>query len=418
MPPATLDQTRTLAERSRDALLESFSASDLLMLVGDRLRINLDEVVNRNQEHNAVVFDLVRWALRKGRLCELLSAAADRVPGKPILAALCSECVSGSSGTPQSAAERARLRDAVVRFAERFRQRQRSVRLLEAYKSLHDILHELEGFQDTINRAVAAARGGPAGPDAESVVDQLRDWAAAAAEWAKQTRAPQIHRKWTRSFDEHVEVIAKALTGSGPLPADFNSATTGSRSDVNRAVECLANLPAERQSGLNDLLIETLADFQSNDLQQPLAEVLDAVWATSGGAAFEDRLTAFNAAVQAVADRSRDHDFCQKVSDILIQACQLTVVTADKVTAWADVCNWLNQLAGYRPTDQRVKRTAESAKRFDEATTPAEATVAFRRLEERFADLFYVTDKSLLADTQRLVSTADALSAHLDGMLK
>jgi hypothetical protein len=168
---------------------------------------------------------------------------------------------------------------------------------------------------------------------------------------------------------------------------------------------------------LNDLLIETLAEFESNDLQQPLTEVLDAVRAAGGGAAFEERLTAFQAAVQAVAERSRDHDLCQKVSDVLIQAARLTVVTADKLTDWPDVGGWLNKLAGYRPADQRAKRTAESVKRFNEAPTPAEATAAFRRLEERFADLFYFTDKSLLADTQRLVSTADALSAHLDGMV-
>jgi hypothetical protein len=202
-------------------------------------------------------------------------------------------------------------------------------------------------------------------------------------------------------------VVAGALSGTDP------------QSDVvNRAVERLANLPAERQSGLNDLLIETLADFQTDELQQPLAGVLDAVRTAGGGAAFEERLTAFQAAVQAVADRSRDHDLCQKVSDTLIQACRLTVVTADKVTDWTNASVWLNQLAGYRPADQRAKRTAESAKRFNEAASPAEATAAFRRLEERFADLFYFTDKALLADTQKLVTSADSLSALLDGMLK
>ena len=208
------------------------------------------------------------------------------------------------------------------------------------------------------------------------------------------------------------------MTEPGPQPADPDphSGTADARSDVNRAVECLANLPAERQSGLNDLLIETLADFESNDLQQPLAEVLDAVRAASGGTAFEERLTAFQAAVQLVADRSRDHDLCQKVSDNLIQAYRLTVVTRDKLTNWSDVCAWLNQLAVYRPADQRAKRTAESANRFNEASA-AESTAAFRRLEERFADLFYFTDKALLADTQKLVATADALSAHLDGMV-
>ena len=415
MSPATMDDTRTLAERVRAALLDCFSPDDLVMLVSDRLDVKLRWVAS---DHNfaKIVFDLVEWAQQKGRLCELLTAAAERVPGKPILRQLRDECLAPDGRKPP--APKRHLRDAVVRFAERFRQRQRSVRLLEAYKTLHDILHELKGYQDTITRAVAAARGGPPGPDPVSVVDQLRDWVVAARDWAEQTKAPQIHRKWVQSFDGYVEVVAKALTEPGPQPADPDphSGTADARSDVNRAVECLANLPAERQSGLNDLLIETLADFESNDLQQPLAEVLDAVRAASGGAAFEERLTAFQAAVQLVADRSRDHDLCQKVSDNLIQAYRLTVVSRDKLTNWSDVCTWLNQLAGYRPADQRAKRTAESANRFNEASA-AESTAAFRRLEERFADLFYFTDKALLADTQRLVATADALSAHLDGMV-
>jgi hypothetical protein len=209
-----------------------------------------------------------------------------------------------------------------------------------------------------------------------------------------------------QELERNVDVVAGALTGTDPKSEA-----------VNRAVECLANLPAARQSMLNDLLVETLADFETDDLQQPLAGVLDAVRATGGTAAFEERLTAFQAAVRAVVERSRDHDLCQKVSDVLIQAAKQTVVTRDKLTDWADVRGWLTQLAGYRPTDQRAKRTAESATKFDAATAPADAAAAFRRLEERFADLFYNTDKALLADTQRLVSTADALSAHLDGML-
>lgn len=404
MPPATMDDTRTLAERARAALLDCFSPDDLRMLVSDRLEVKL-QWVTPDRPFAVVVFELVEWTRMNGKFCELLAAAAERVPGKPVLAELSKECRGAGGRRPKSAADD-NLPKAIIQFAERFKQRQRSVRFLEAYKSLHDVLHELEGFQDSINRAVAAARGGPAGPDPEGIIDQLRDWSAAATDWAEKTRRPDRHRPWVQDLARSVEVVASALSGTDP------------QSDVvNRAIERLANLPAERQSGLNDLLIETLAEFESNDLQQPLAAVLDAVREASGGAAFEERLTAFQAAVQAVADRSRDHDLCQKVSDVLIQATRLPVVTADKLTDWADVRGWLTQLAGYRPADQRTKRTAESAKRFHEATAPAEATAAFRRLEERFADLFYFTDKALLADTQRLVSTADALSAQLDGIL-
>jgi hypothetical protein len=402
-----MDQSGTLAERVRAALLDCFDPDDLKMLVADRLDVKL-AWVTPERPFGVVVFELVEWTRRNGKTCELLAAAAERVPGKPILAALRDECLCEAPGG-RRAAPRAKdnLRDAVVRFAERFRQRQRSVRLLEAYKSLHDILHELDDFQDSINRAVAAARGGPPGPDPEGVADQLRDWAMSAADWAKHTRRPDRHRPWVQELERNVDIVAGALTGTDP-----NSEA------VNRAVECLANLPAARQSMLNDLLVETLADFETDDLQQPLAGVLDAVRATGGTAAFEERLTAFQAAVQAVVDRSRDHDLCQKVSDVLIQAAKQPVVTRDKLTDWADVRGWLTQLTGYRPTDQRARRTAESATKFDAATAPADATTAFRRLEERFADLFYNTDKALLADTQKLVATADALSAHLDGMLK
>jgi hypothetical protein len=407
MPPATMHETQTLTERVRDALLDAFTVSDLTILLSDRLGTTLDDVVNRNQGNRAVVFDLVQWALRQRRLCELLAVAAERVPGRPILADLCSECRVLPPTDATTPIDDDRLREAVVLFAERFRQRKRSVRWLEAYKSLHDVLHELEEFQDSIHRAVAASRGGPPGPDPEGVADQLRDWAATARDRADQTKRPDRHRPWVQELGRSVDVVALALTGAAP-PADV----------VDRAVERLANLPPERQSGLNDLLIDTLADFNTDDLQQPLAQVLDAVRAARGGDEFERRLTEFQEAVKTVADRSRDHDLCQRVSDVLIQAFRLNVVTIDKITDWTEARAWLNELAGYRPNDLRTQRTAESANKFDQANAGPEATAAFRRLEERFADLFSFTDKALLADTQRLVSTADALSGHLDGVLK
>jgi hypothetical protein len=424
MPPATMDETRTLAERCRDALLDCFSPDDLRMLVSDRLDVKL-AWVTPDRSFAIVVFELVEWARRNGKFCELLAAAAERVPGKPILAALRDECRAGGGRSPSPGAANLNLREAVVRFAERFKQRKRSVQLLEAYKSLHDVLHDLEGYQDTINRAVAAARGGPAGPDPVSVVDQLRDWAALARNWVDKTKTPARHRPWVLELDRSVEVVVEALTAASSQLAQTDPTTPkpeppSPKPDppvdvVNRAIERLSNLPGERQSGLNDLLIETLADFQLSDLQQPLADVLDAVRATGASAAFEERLKDFNDAVQAVADRSRDHDFCQKVSDVLIQAARLTVVTPDKLTDWAEVRGWLKQLADYRKNDQRAKRTAESATRFNQAA-PADATRAFHTLEERFADLFYYTDKALLSETQDLVSAANALSAQLDGL--
>src|SRR5262245_22054217 len=241
MPPATMDDTRTLAERARAALLDCFSPDDLRMLVSDRLEIKL-QWVTPDRPFAVVVFELVEWTRMNGKFCELLAAAAERVPGKPVLAELCRECRGGGGRRPRSPTDD-NLPKAIVQFAERFKQRQRSVRFLEAYKSLHDVLHELEGFQDDVNRAVAAARGGPPGPDPEGIIDQLRDWSAAATDWAEKTRRPDRHRPWVQDLARSVEVVAAALAGTDP------------QSDVvNRAIERLANLPAERQSGLNDLL--------------------------------------------------------------------------------------------------------------------------------------------------------------------
>ena len=76
----------------------------------------------------------------------------------------------------------------------------------------------------------------------------------------------------------------------------------------------------------------------------------------------------------------------------------------------------LDALVAANPGELRAERTAESARQFDQAT-PATAADDFQLLAERFADLFMATDKDLLADTQGLVTAANLLNTHLQGLL-
>jgi len=69
MTPATLDETRTLPERVRAALLDCFSPDDLKILVSDRLDVQL-QWVTPDRPFTVVVFELIEWVRRSGKFCD------------------------------------------------------------------------------------------------------------------------------------------------------------------------------------------------------------------------------------------------------------------------------------------------------------------------------------------------------------
>lgn len=84
------DLTGKQIEQFRDALLGAFDRSDLEQLVRIDLEENLEAIAGAGKL-SIVVFELVMWAQRTGRVGELLAAAQSRRPTHAALAALAQE---------------------------------------------------------------------------------------------------------------------------------------------------------------------------------------------------------------------------------------------------------------------------------------------------------------------------------------
>ena len=74
-----------------DALIDAYPTRDLLrMMVRVELDENLEEIAG-GENQNVVVFNLVSWAERDGRIDELITRAHMRTPGNDALKQLAAE---------------------------------------------------------------------------------------------------------------------------------------------------------------------------------------------------------------------------------------------------------------------------------------------------------------------------------------
>ena len=305
------------------------------------------------------------------------------------------------------------VHDAVVRFNERFQDRQRQLGYLNANKQLHDLLHDLQDFQPQLESTIAAIRRPSADPpDPDAVTDPLKIWIEDGEKSVNGTEFPNVPKRWLGRFAKAVgDIKAEILK---PDPATIDGAK------LDRAVEILAHLPAAEQPAQNARLVECAMRLGTDDLVDLMDRVLIEMSKSGLAGAKTDQLReevgAFRVLCRGLADLIADHNRCQDVDGALSEADGLPEVTPGLLSQWAEIKAWLQEIAGRRPGDLRANRPPESARQFEEATAAGDkprAAKSFERLRERFRDLFFNTDKALLKMTQDLLASARTLDAIL-----
>lgn len=86
-PPRLVKLTGAQVKQFQDALLDAFDAGSLAQMVRIRLDQNLAAIAG-GSNLSALVFDLIGWAQRQGRLDDLLDGALAEAPGNAALQAL------------------------------------------------------------------------------------------------------------------------------------------------------------------------------------------------------------------------------------------------------------------------------------------------------------------------------------------
>jgi hypothetical protein len=308
------------------------------------------------------------------------------------------------------------VREAIIRFNERFQQRQQEFHYLNANKELHDVLHQLQSFQprmvkfaDDLRRAAADAD--PLDPS--ELADPLQDWVAKAKQCASATEVPEQSLRWVARMERATSDLLAELSRA-------DVATIVART-VDRALEVLANLPAIEQPRLNRSLVASALRLKTDELLASIDQVIRELDAGGMGLGeLRARFQAFGGLCGQLAGLIRDHDVCQAVEGALREAPGLQEVTPQDLYQWADIKGWLQEVLGRHPDDPRAKRPVESTRLFEEAAAAGDKkrmVQAFQRLVERFNDLFFHTDEALRETTRDLLTSVSVLDATLRGYL-
>jgi hypothetical protein len=293
------------------------------------------------------------------------------------------------------------VRKRIIEFGTVLRERLVWFKYLNAYKTLHDVLHKLHDMQEAIVQAVDRFGGQPNNPvELQNIVNVLEDELVADASAANQnTEDPADAGQWLAMFAREVKNLRAALH-----PADLDA--------LDRAVQALGALP-NRQAELNKKLVRSARRLLGDDLVERMDGILAGLGQIPEGAELQAMMTHFRALCQQLAGLTMDHDACQEVETSLAVAGGLGKVTHDEVFGWPNVLASLLRIAARRPSDPKAARVAEYARTFKAAADPSAAAGPFALLREQFARLFAKTDEDLLKVTDKLVQVAALLDARL-----
>jgi Effector-associated domain 1 len=376
-----------------DIIVAAFSRSELTILVRAELDVVLDDAVSTDDGWRTVAFNLIDSLDRQERAIELIRIIREARPQAASLIAFCDPLLAQANNKVQPHSVDG-LQKAVVAFNAGFDNRNELFKYLNAYKELHDVLHELQSFNSKVAAAVLDREANPIQPLAEDVAIFLEDHVEMARASVRDIEFPDKPPSWVAKFVAAVEII------------------TGSAVDkMPRQLERLKALPSEGLGPLNEKLFENASRLEPKKLVRSLNEILNAL-GTDGNprkARLRSEVEEFRTLCCELDELISAHNLCQKIDDSLHEATGLPSVSPAELSDWDIAKKSLDELAAQRKNDKRVQRTNEAARLF-EAANQAQA---FRTLIERFDDLFMETDKALLKVTNKLPRKAMSLHTAL-----
>jgi Effector-associated domain 1 len=370
----------------------AFTQNELARVVQEELNAQLQNLVSINNDFTTVASDLINALNRQDRVIELLVAVRNVRSDNEAVCGFCDPIIGAAEIVIGAAYP---LSVAIRKFNDRFQERVELFNFLNAYKELHDVLHELENFYPKIAAAVSERIANPSVPLAEDVAFFLEDHLTIARDNAQDIEFPHNPPAWIGRLEQAIQIL-KGL--------EFDK--------MPRQVERLKKLPADELRPLNDKLFENASRLEPEKLVGSLDGILAAIGTKNDALLVKLRndVQSFRRSCSDLHELINTHNLCQKIDDALREAAGLPNVTAGDLSDWEIARTSLNELSLYRKDDRRVVRTNEAARLFEAASQGQ----AFATLIERFRDLFLETDKALLRVTNRLPREAIALHSALE----
>lgn len=384
-------------KRLRTVLLKYFpQEADVQFLIDECFGKRLEHIAEgSNFEETLYELILWLWSEPEQRLKPFLDAAKGARPN----AAGELDAIAGSFAQSPASSTSVSLHDTIRQFLEELSARTDLFRYLNAYKELHEVIHDLQRSRPRIGAAVSRRIVNPVEPLSDDVAYSFNEWIARATQCTSETEFPDDPPEWIQS-----------LAGAAAILAG---------SDTSRwswAMERLQAIPPREMGRLNGRLIDNARRLRCEQLIQ----YLDAILAAIAGAKMSSTVADIDARVRRFRDLCgqlvqlvRIHDLCQRIDDLLGEAAGLEVVTPKTLMGWGNIGRRLNELGELSPDNFRIKRTRQAADNFGAAQDDAAAAVHFAALTEHFADLFHDTDKSLLKVSNRIGNEVSSLDREL-----
>lgn len=343
-----------------------------------------------------IALNLVVLAGRKGILPELVEAMVKLQPRRSDIAdlpALVRSALANVGSKPKPADE---LGEAVAELTREFQQKNELFQYLNAYKELHEILHELQDYFPKIEATAEARKANPSLSLAQDVVEFLTEHVKGASDSVKEIEFPERPPAWIAEFSIAVDAILR------------------SDATMTRRMARMKKLPSDNLAALNEKLVENSSRLEPKKWVASLNGILAHLGPTGDGAAAKLRgeVEVFRDTCSKFDELIDTHNSCQNIDRYLQEAKGLASVAPKDLLEWDTIKESLDELASRRKSDMRVQRTGEAARSCDADNQPQ----ALRDLTRLFDDLFMETDKALLKVTTKLLIKRVALQKALEAL--
>ena len=387
-----------LLQNVRDLLRDAFKEEGMKEIVRfhDRLRGVFDALPWGQLAGEGIASTLVELAVEHGILLDLAVKMGEMRPHRAEVVGLAARVrAAGADGGPMPADD---LGKTVAAFLEGFRKKHEITVYIKAYKKLHDILHDLQGYFQQLEAAEAEWKANPTQPLSEDVTDYLKERSERALESRKDIESPErspAYLAWIATFAAEVEAI------SGPVVEK-----------LPRHIERLKSLPPQGLISLNAKLVDNSNALDPRNLIVSLDAILTALG--PGGnprtAKLRDDIQAFREMCSKLDGLIDAHNSCQTIANELQEGKGLPSVTPDDILGWDTIKRALAAIPSQPQIATPLQRTGQALQRFEAASTSEN----FRNLTVRFDLLFMTTDKTLLDTTDHLATRATTLRNALD----
>lgn len=406
-------------EQLCDAIAVAFDLDSLKQLVRFKLGKELCNILDCGKPFRNLAFDLLELAEREGWITTLVTVIAHARSNHARIAAFVEEQAPWAVEAPKPGELSAKVktglntviermydlgvREVLVQFRADLQAARDGVTLLNQYKKLHELLHNLQvKFLRELENAAEEARAGAPGSLVEVYALQLRQCAKKARAEAEPLPTRTLEFAWAATLVRVAELVDKGRSGK-PEPLD--------------AAAMLLRTVLTEAARINSRMTDIVADLHLDGLVEALSKIREHFAGTPAETGVTTALEGLAALRPRLSGLMQEH-YEWQIIDKAIGVAELIPgsTLADRFLEWTDTHTRLRNLLELAPNEP----WAEMLKRLICSLETAEAGHDQGRFDRAFdsfrivaRDRFIEVDDMLLRQSGHLATVAPVLDKLL-----